>query len=234
LKNKGLTSLAEKGLVRTVPDAFKAGRYIPSVSLIHNLRIDGVIGGVTKYVKGKVLDTGNLFIKSSTNITKSEANIAEKIINSSKNNAIRTSEAVVEKVVNKSSERVTKDILEQAINLGTKAEKKVLQKSISKATETAILKTAEKTSVKIASNLVKTLPYVTAAGEAYIMFKDIQVAKDVCTDSNASNLSKFLAGSTVALDGISIASHVSGMGIKVGIIASGASIVTSLATHVTR
>ena len=233
-KDKGIATLAEKGLLKTAPDAFKATRYIPTVSLITSVRTQGVVGGVMKYAEGKVVDLGNFFFKNSTNAVKTQANIAEKIIVSSKQNAIRTSEATVEKALRNSTERVTNNLLEKGIKATTSAQKKLLQTNITKATETAIIKTTEKTSVKLATNAAKALPYITAAAEGYIMFKDIQVANDVYTDPHASDLSKFFATSTVALDGVSMATHLSGMGLKVGMIAGGLSIATSLATHITR
>ncbi len=228
-QSKGIETLAKDGIIKSVPNSYK-----PTSGLLSNVLSEGFFGGVSKTASDKVGKLKNI-IKPKKIITRAETGPVGKLVQVTKENVIKRREGILEHSIEKATSKAQTETIEKGvIAVGSKAEKKILEKTIAEATEKAIVKATEKTGVKIATRLAGVMPIIGAGAESYIMYKDIQHARDIHNDPDAPLIAPILADTTVVLDGVSLAATTTGIGEPIGMVASGLSIVTSLLSNVKR
>jgi hypothetical protein len=226
-QGKGLETLAKDGVIRSLPDSYK-----PASGFLGNILSDGLIGGVSKTASEKVGRFKNI-VKPKKIITKVETGPIGKLAQVTKENVIKRREGVLEHNIGTATSKAQQEVLDKGvIGVGSKAEKKLLEKTIAETTEKAIVKATEKTSIKMATRLAGIMPIVGAGAESYIMYKDIEHARDIHKDKDAPLIAPIMADTTVVLDGVSLAATTTGVGEPIGMVASGLSIITSLFSNI--
>lgn len=197
--------------------------------LSKSVDLRGEVKGIIANVKDEGIKSTAKDIKN-TFLTKSDKGVIKSAIE----NTSEHSKHLLKKTIDNATEKATEKISEKGFtNISNNSQKILFRKNVAKATETAINKTVSLTSVKIATGFTKVMPVLSTVAEGFVMYNDIEHTRKLFNDKDASNLSKALSVSTVALDAVSLHSVLTGS-FKRGLYASGFSILTSVGSSLAR
>jgi hypothetical protein len=218
---------------------FKSSITEGNLKAVEKLKSENILSksiDTRKEVKGMFTTIKDQGLKNATKEIKNTllTNQNKKIIQSSIENSSEYSKHLLKDAIDNATQKAGEKISEKGfINVSSNTQKALFRKNVAKATENAINKTVNLTGVKIATNFTKIIPFVSTVAEGFVMYNDINHAIKLFNDKDASNISKGLAVSTVVFDSISLHSVLTGS-LKRGVYASGLSVLTSIASNITR